>query len=452
MLTMRNHTLYLLFFFCLFATVLSAQKNNQTIQSTVQETSVSVSPFGFTVFDGWNVGNVRDNGQHSSSSSTDDPTLNGGLNGNNTPNSGTVDSNTCPLMFVNVNYSTLSSCSTSLVVLHYCNQGSRAAHDAYINVALDSFLLLQTASVSPVALSATHYRFNLDTVPAGFCGYIQLQVFVSCDTSLKGQEHCIEAHIMPDTVCSAVIDAPLLSLEGKCKGNKIEFLVHNAGLDISSLQQIKFIIIDDHLLIQGNPHVIQQGILTMSAYSSVAFNIFNVNTTAYKIELRDSLNQLIAFSSVSNCNSSNANLLIEQQYFDSFWNGSPLPFKDTRCMINGSFTAEYSVPTQNYSDDIVAFDASKTTNVTLSEVEPMAEVSFFPNPFVQSTSLQLQNSIDLEWRLRVFNNMGQLVFSRTLLNEKSILLQHAQLGGTGLYYYQIERAGKLFCTGKLVAQ
>jgi hypothetical protein len=48
--------------------------------------------------------------------------------------------------------------------------------------------------------------------------------------------------------------------------------------------------------------------------------------------------------------------------------------------------------------------------------------------------------------------MGQLVFSRTLLNEKSILLQQAQLGGTGLYYYQIERAGKLFCTGKLVAQ
>ncbi len=449
-----RYTVTLLVFYFLWGTILvQAQKNNDA-SATQQFTHSELLPTnGLNSVNSLVITNIRENGNQVNNTSINDEPLNGGLNSSESPNTSTADSSACPLLFVNVEFSHLNACSTSLVTLSYCNQGNRTATDAYVDLLLDSALSIQSSGLPYLAISSNIYRFNLDSITAGFCGNIQFNVLVACDTSLKGDEHCIEAHIMPDTTCEAVASLPILSLEGKCKGPIIEFLVHNGGLAVTSLQQIKFIIIDDHLLIQGNPTILQQGLLNIPAYASVVFNIQNVNASAYRIELRDSLDQLIATSSVSNCNSNHHNLLIQQHYFHSFWNGSPLPFKDTKCMINGSYVSHSAVSNVNEWFGINSIDTEKSINVTVENVpEGLASVRFMPNPFLQTTVLEVAAELGTKWQLQLFNNTGQLVVNRYVSSSNKFVLSASSLGGSGIYFYQIIQAGKTLACGKLVLQ
>ena len=81
-------------------------------------------------------------------------------------------------------------------VVYYCNNGNIAAPNSYVEVEIDSFLTVLNTSMPVASQVGNLYTFNLDTVDAGECGYIFINVLVNGNAVL-GQTHCTEAHIYP---------------------------------------------------------------------------------------------------------------------------------------------------------------------------------------------------------------------------------------------------------------
>ena len=75
-----------------------------------------------------------------------------------------------------------------------------------------------------------------------------------------------------------------------------------------------------------------------------------------------------------------------------------------------------------------------------------------PNPFLQTTVLEVAAELGTKWQLQLFNNTGQLVVNRYVSSSNKFVLSASSLGGSGIYFYQIIQAGKTLACGKLVLQ
>ncbi|MBV6443540.1 MAG: Ycf48-like protein [Saprospiraceae bacterium] len=159
----------------------------------------------------------------------------------------------CPLMTVDLSMPTLRRCFDNSVFLNYCNQGAETAIDARVDVMLDPFLALITASLPAIDMGNNTYRFDLGDIPPGGCGQFRLTVHVNCDSTVLGQTHCIAAHGYPDTLCAPVPDWSGATIQAgiTCQDTVLQMTLKNTGTAPS--QQLDYIIIvDDVVLMQGN--------------------------------------------------------------------------------------------------------------------------------------------------------------------------------------------------------
>ena len=122
-------------------------------------------------------------------------------------------------------------------------------------------------------------------------------------------------------------------------------------------------------------------------------------------------------------------------------------------MINGSYVSQSAVSNVNEWFGINSIDTEKSINVTVENVpEGLASVRFMPNPFLQTTVLEVAAELGTKWQLQLFNNTGQLVVNRYVSSSNKFVLSASSLGGSGIYFYQIIQAGKTLACGKLVLQ
>ena len=105
----------------------------------------------------------------------------------------------CPLLEVEVNLRRARICQEQTLTLQYCNYGTIAATDAYIEVELPEVLEVLAADLPWTEVDGS-LRFTVGDVGVYDCASFSIQVLVGCDAEL-GTEACVNAEIFPQSLC-----------------------------------------------------------------------------------------------------------------------------------------------------------------------------------------------------------------------------------------------------------
>jgi uncharacterized repeat protein (TIGR01451 family) len=136
----------------------------------------------------------------------------------------------------------------------YCNNGTAPGANAYVELTLDTFLIIDSASILFTNVSGHTYRFNVGNVDANDCGSFLVYIRVECGFIDTSQTYCVDAHIFPQTECNPPDpnwDGARLSLSSDCQADSLEFRLDNTGNDMVAPQAYT-IIQDDVMYVSNN--------------------------------------------------------------------------------------------------------------------------------------------------------------------------------------------------------
>ena len=108
----------------------------------------------------------------------------------------------CPIIDVSIASGRLRRCFASTYEVDYCNTGTALATDAYIDLTLDPFLIIDSADLAYTPIEEKVYRFQVGDLEVGQCGSFRVFTTLECNQSIPlGQVHCVQANSYPDTTC-----------------------------------------------------------------------------------------------------------------------------------------------------------------------------------------------------------------------------------------------------------
>lgn len=368
----------------------------------------------------------------------------------------------CPMMNVDVEIPFIQSCVKSDINVSYCNSGTQDATNVYIDVALDNEFTLDSAELPYTVLGGNEYRFQLGTVVINDCGAFKLFVTTDCDTTLVGDEHCIQANIYPDTLCNSVINSHLIQLEGSCNATDaiVSFKLTNHGLPITAADQVRFVITEDYLLFQGQgggtvTDTLIDSILVLGANAVEEIKISNPHSKDYTLNVIDGTdNSLIASSTVAGCLMGNtSNLTINDYHSGVFFVKNVVPYESIDCKINGHSESQTSTTlTPSAKPSVVGEENSTNTNretTSTAFLEEPITIYAYPNPFSDLATIEIHGPIADNFSFKLYDATGRVVQQKELAKERSFKVQRGSLL-PGIYLYRIEAAGKNVGTGKLM--
>lgn len=361
----------------------------------------------------------------------------------------------CPMMYVQVNVPFLQSCVNSSAQVNYCNHGTAPAFGAFVDVEFPIELSLDSAGLPYTVLGANLYRFQLGTVAISDCNQFEVYFTTDCDSNLIGEEHCIHAHIYPDTLCNSVQNAPLITVDATCIAGKTTFTLNNHGTAVTMDQHMQLIIIEDHLLVGGNSTTYYDDTLVLESGGTFALG-FTPGQDDYKLRLIDGAGNQLLQSRVNNCYDGSPNVAISYQHLDQFGNGGMSPSISQGCAKNGDAAAQTS-STFSPSADPGAKPNGGTNNNTSQEDAVDLEalnieettVLVFPNPFSQYATVQIEGPISDRFMFRLYDVTGKTVQIMEIEEQREFQIERGNLI-QGMYFYQIESEGKLIDAGKLI--
>ena len=191
----------------------------------------------------------------------------------------------CPLLNVDVSTALLRRCSSAVYTVTYCNQGTADAIGASVTVNLDTTLNFLGANMPWSATTGMNtYLFNIGTVPPGGCGSFTIDVMVSCYSQL-GQTHCVQANILPDSLCvnsSPLWDESDIDVTGVCYGDSIVYTITNVGTGGMSATRHYFVT-EDHVILLVRPFNLGPG-------ASVTEVVQTSNGAVYRLEAEQDVN------------------------------------------------------------------------------------------------------------------------------------------------------------------
>ena len=161
----------------------------------------------------------------------------------------------CPYLSVNIGAPVLIHCGSSSYTVSYCNSGTADVTGAYIDVVVDSMFTV-TSTTHPIdSQSGNFYRFNLDTILMGDCGFFTINgdLDTACNIALMGQTYCATAQIFPDTLCG-VWSGHNLEVEGLCTGDSVSFRIRNIGTQPMPMPE-SYRVIEDNIILHNSPGI-----------------------------------------------------------------------------------------------------------------------------------------------------------------------------------------------------
>ena len=153
----------------------------------------------------------------------------------------------CPLLRVDISTPLLRRCYENTYYVDYCNEGTDAAINAYLEVELDPFFIAESSEPTWTAREGQLLKFELGQVAVGQCGQVKIFGKLDCNKSALGQSHCTEAQIFPDSLCTPPginWDGSSIEVSGACVGDSIEFRIKNVGIG-NMEEQLQYIVIED---------------------------------------------------------------------------------------------------------------------------------------------------------------------------------------------------------------
>ncbi|MEI6409458.1 MAG: T9SS type A sorting domain-containing protein [Bacteroidota bacterium] len=166
----------------------------------------------------------------------------------------------CPYMRVDIGTPSLRICQDNRYFVHYCNEGTDDAADAFVRITLPPELTLTSSDIPGVQQPGNVWEFDLGGVPKGFCGDFGFKAVLDCNSPL-GATHCVEAHIFPDSICgplSASWDGSSVQLHANCFGDSLVLSITNMGWG-DMQKPLEFIVVEDNVLIKADSFQLHSG-------------------------------------------------------------------------------------------------------------------------------------------------------------------------------------------------
>lgn len=161
----------------------------------------------------------------------------------------------CPWMQASISTPFMRRCFPNIYVASYQNLGTEPANPAFLEIELDPYLSLDSASMAFTELGGNTFRFELGTVAPFEGGQVYLYTTLDCDSTLTGQTHCVSLHAFPDTLCLPVDpgwDGSSIELEAACLQDSVRFTIRNVGQGNMN-ESLDFFVIEDQIMgYQGN--------------------------------------------------------------------------------------------------------------------------------------------------------------------------------------------------------
>lgn len=159
----------------------------------------------------------------------------------------------CPIMTVDVSIPFLRRCFDNTYSVEYCNIGTEAAEGAYIEVVLDDYMTLVSASIPYENQMDTLLLFPIGDVEIGECGQFTITAYIDCDSTILGQTHCTSATIYPNDYCLPVNsewDMSSITLDGTCENDSVYFEIQNIGIGDMAVPSDYVIVIDEVIMFE----------------------------------------------------------------------------------------------------------------------------------------------------------------------------------------------------------
>jgi uncharacterized repeat protein (TIGR01451 family) len=165
----------------------------------------------------------------------------------------------CPLLEVDIATGFLRRCFDNNYAVRYCNKGTTAANDAYIDVELDPYLTFISATLPSISMGNNVWRFSIGDVPIGACGNFSIVANLDCDSTVLGQSHCVSAHIYPDSVCinNPTWSGAFVEVSGQCESDSVRFVIENTG-NGDMQNQLNYVIVEDDLIFRTGTFQLNQ--------------------------------------------------------------------------------------------------------------------------------------------------------------------------------------------------
>ena len=165
----------------------------------------------------------------------------------------------CPLLSVDMGTPFLRRCFDNTYMIHYCNNGTADANDAFIDATFDEFLNVNATSIQVpfTQVDSVTFRFPIGNIGIGQCGSIVVPVSVSCNSYL-GQTHCSEVSIYPNQSCLLPEwTGPSVDLNAECRNDSAIFILHNTNGAMQVEQS--YVIYVDSTITQTGTVLLQAG-------------------------------------------------------------------------------------------------------------------------------------------------------------------------------------------------
>lgn len=172
----------------------------------------------------------------------------------------------CPSMSVEISTPFVRRCFDNTYIVNYCNNGTIAAENAYVEVQLDPTFKFVSSSVEGTMMETDVYRFDIGTIDLNDCGQFSIVVNVDCDETVLGQTHCMAAKVFPNTPYAVPVanwSGASLQLESECNEAEgtLQFRIKNIGDNGMTLEQ-GFVVIQDMIMLRSDnftPFQLQSG-------------------------------------------------------------------------------------------------------------------------------------------------------------------------------------------------
>ena len=189
----------------------------------------------------------------------------------------------CPYLTVDISTPFLRRCFLNNYIVSYCNQGTVAAPNSYIEVNFDPKLDIISSSIPWTTVTGTTYTFPVGSLGVSDCGQFSVTVIPNCDSTILGQTFCVEATIYPDSICNGstpIWDGSITEVAVQCETDSITFTIENTGTgDMST--PLEYLVIEDNL-------ITKQAMFQLLSFESMQLK-FPANGSTYRLYAEQSL-------------------------------------------------------------------------------------------------------------------------------------------------------------------
>jgi hypothetical protein len=161
----------------------------------------------------------------------------------------------CPVLSVDISTPFLRRCFDNTYYVNYCNLGTDVATDAYVEVVLDDYMTITSASIPYENPTDSTLLFPVGDLGIGECGQFTIGALIDCESTILGQTHCTTAHIYPDDYCLPLNDDWDMSsiiIEGFCDTDSVRFVIINEGDGDMTAPLDYIIVVDEVIMLQGD--------------------------------------------------------------------------------------------------------------------------------------------------------------------------------------------------------